>query len=78
MCSFAFEVLPNIGAAVSQPLSADVIWKSHVAAGKTNDTIVMPMAVFAYISPVIAMRQKWKRPKPEKEIGTDTFVILIS
>lgn len=40
-------VLPNIGAAVSQPLSADVILKSHVAAGNTKDTIVIPMAVFA-------------------------------
>lgn len=39
--------LPNIGAAVSHPLSAEVMRKSQVAAGSTNETMVMPMAVFA-------------------------------
>lgn len=38
--------LPSIGDAVSQPLSEDVIWKSHVADGNTNEMIVMPTAVF--------------------------------
>lgn len=42
--------------------------KSQVAAGNTNDTIVMPMAVFAYISPVIASRQKWNLPKPVQKV----------
>lgn len=70
--------LPNMGAAVSQPLSADVIWKSHVAAGSTNDTMVIPMAVFAYISPQIAIRQKWKRPKPEtKRIDWNSVIKVI-
>lgn len=43
--------LPSIGAAVNHPLSAEVIWKSHVAEGKTKDNIVMPTAVFMYIRP---------------------------
>lgn len=38
--------LPNIGAAVSHPLSSEDIWKSHVADGKTKDSIVIPRAVF--------------------------------
>jgi hypothetical protein len=37
---------PSMGAAVSQPLSADDISKSHVADGSTNEMIVMPTAVF--------------------------------
>lgn len=40
------KVLPSIGAAVNKPLSLDDIRKSHVADGKTNDIIVMPIAVF--------------------------------
>lgn len=40
------NILPSIGAAVNRPLSLDDIRKSQVADGKTNDIIVMPMAVF--------------------------------
>lgn len=39
-------ILPSIGAAVSNPLSLDDIRKSQVADGKTNDIIVIPIAVF--------------------------------
>lgn len=38
--------LPSIGAAVNKPLSFDDILKSHVADGRTNEMIVIPMAVF--------------------------------
>lgn len=38
--------IPNIGEADSQPLSLEFIWKSQVAAGKTKDNMVIPMAVF--------------------------------
>lgn len=40
------QISPNIGAAVNKPLSLDDMRKSHVADGKTNEIIVIPMAVF--------------------------------
>lgn len=59
--------LPSIGAAVSHPLSADDIWKSHVADGSTKEIIVIPTAVFKYIRPHIVRREKWNFPKPGKQ-----------
>lgn len=40
------KIIPNIGDAFIQALCCDPILKSHVAAGKTNDKSVIPMAVF--------------------------------
>lgn len=58
--------IPNIGAAVSHPLSSEDIWKSHVADGRTNDNIVIPTAVFKYIKPHTVSNKKWNFPKPRK------------
>lgn len=57
--------LPSMGVAESKPLSSDVIKKSHWADGNTNDTIVIPMAVFAYIKPHTVKSKKWNFPNPK-------------
>jgi hypothetical protein len=43
----AYNYSPNMGAAVNHPLSDDVMRKSHVAAGSTKETMVIPIAVLA-------------------------------
>lgn len=40
------KIIPNIGAEFIIALSFEFILKSQVAAGKTNDKSVIPMAVF--------------------------------
>lgn len=48
--------IPIIGAPDNTPLLVESIWKSHEAAGSTNDSTVTPRAVLAYIAPQISSK----------------------